>query len=213
VGQPGRGHHGNKTSRIRADPSEAIRQSIEVDSSTKNDYNQGGPSNARKRKAASQPPLPKRRKRNPDKSYNPENDRDDEDENGMNKGKRTKHHSTATPPSSRKRRSSVYKDLGENSNDDEDDGKKKGRKRLKSSSPIPPPKRQKRDQDDDDRAGPSTDPPAKNTRASWKIRKALLSAQSSHENSEKSKPKATATSKDKGKTGKAMQGILPFPVL
>ena len=210
LGQPGSGHHGNKTSRTRAGPSETIRQSIAVDSSTtKNDYNQVGPNNARKRKATSQPPPSKRRKRNPDKSYNPENDHDDEDENGINKGKRTKPHPTATPPLSRKRGSSEYKDFEEKNSDDEDDNKK-GRKRLKSSSPIPPPKRQKKDYDDDDESGP----PAKNTRASCKIRKALLSAKSSNENSEKSKPKpkATAKSKGKGKTKNASQGILPLPI-
>src|SRR5262249_26487750 len=130
VGQPGRSHHENKAPRVRAGPSEAIRQSIEIDSSTtKNDYNQGNPGITRKRKATSQPPPSKRRKRNPDKSYNPENDQDD-DGNSMNEGKRTKHHTAAPPPSSPKRGGSIFKDFGENTGDDENDGKKKGRKRL-----------------------------------------------------------------------------------
>lgn len=211
VDRPGRGPRRKRTPRTRVGPSKAVRQSIEVNSfTTKNDYNHS----PRKRNAESQQPPSKRRKRNLDKSYNPKHDRDDEDENCMFQGEQTKRYSTTTPPSSRKRRGSVYKDPGEYSSDNESDGKKKGRKRFKGSSPTPLSKRQKKDHDggDDDGAGSPTNPPAKNTRASWKIRRALVSTTTSHENSEKSKPQTTTTPKGKGKAKKTIQGILPIPI-
>lgn len=212
AGQPAHGPRRRSMSPTQAGPSKAVRRSVEVDSlTTKNDDEQGGASIGRKRKTTSQPPPSKRRKPNPDKLYSPQNDEVSEDENTKNGGKRNKRNSTASPPSSRRRRGSVYKDSGEPSSDNEDDGKKKGRKRLKRSSPASPPKRQKKDHDGDDEAGLLTDPPAKNTRGAWKVKKPLLSAKISNENPGNLHFKAATTSKGKGRAKNVMQGILPFP--
>ena len=210
IGQPG--HHLRRkiTPRTRTSPSKPVLQSIEVDLLTTQNESNESPCIGRKRKTKSQPPRPKRHKRNLDKSYKPKIDQDDEDRNNVIRSERTKQHSTTSPTPSRKRRGSIYKDSGEKSSDDEDDGKQKSKKRLRCSSPTPSPKRQKRDNDDDDEAGTSTDPPAKNTRAAWKIRRALLSTTSSKRNSEKSKPQTTTTPKSKSKSKMTIRGISPF---